>query len=459
MPDQEFNQDGAEINLDVLLTKSKWQDDLKIYIDHIGDYWYSIYTNKHNRQPRLPNIREMKLILNVLRPDIQSVFTLNSILNSVEQEQVNLTEEQCRILQRLDNNQRTIVEGGAGTGKTILAIDKSLRLSKEGKKVLYLCYNRLLGDHVRNWIKLRKNDEYFEAWSIHSWFNHILGKIKHIYSNNVNNNQADTFFDEIYPQKYIEALVELDFEPFDVIIIDEGQDLMKEGYLEAIDLTLKNGLEKGNWHIFWDPLQNIFHTEHNEIIEKLTDFGAVHYSLSINCRNTREIALATAIFSGIDQTLEGAIEGGIQKYIYYRSDDELISLLEKNIIFLLEDGLRKKDIIILSTSKLANSKLSGNSKIAGLRLNDLTETRISNKNTLDYCTIQGFKGLDRRAVLAIDFNSLMSMESRYLHYCGLSRARSYLAVFVNEKDKIFIQQTFDGIWKTTWENFSLITIK
>ena len=81
------------------------------------------------------------------------------------------------------------------------------------------------------------------------------------------------------------------------------------------------------------------------------------------------------------------------------------------------------------------SNLSGISKIAGLYLNDLTESRTVRKNSIDFCTIHGFKGLERRAVLAIDVEDLLAEESRYLNYCGLSRARSYLAVFINKNDK------------------------
>ncbi|MBA7715485.1 hypothetical protein ES703_124533 [subsurface metagenome] len=49
--------------------------------------------------------------------------------------------------------------------------------------------------------------------------------------------------------------------------------------------------------------------------------------------------------------------------------------------------------------------------------------------------MHSFKGLERKAVVAIDLTGLGYGETSLLLYAGLSRARSYLSVFIDEADK------------------------
>ena len=46
----------------------------------------------------------------------------------------------------ISDNPRCLIEGAAGTGKTVLALEYSRRQVKKGNKVLLLCFNRLLGE-------------------------------------------------------------------------------------------------------------------------------------------------------------------------------------------------------------------------------------------------------------------------------------------------------------------------
>jgi superfamily II DNA or RNA helicase len=59
-----------------------------------------------------------------------------------------LTENQYEILDNLDGNQRLLITGGAGTGKTLLAIEAAKRLSAQGLRVLVTCFNQPLGVHL-----------------------------------------------------------------------------------------------------------------------------------------------------------------------------------------------------------------------------------------------------------------------------------------------------------------------
>ena len=60
-----------------------------------------------------------------------------------------LTSEQSVILRQLRSNPRILVRGGAGTGKSFLAVDQVRRLSREGQRVAFVCYSRGLASFAR----------------------------------------------------------------------------------------------------------------------------------------------------------------------------------------------------------------------------------------------------------------------------------------------------------------------
>jgi len=62
-------------------------------------------------------------------------------MQCAEQELLRLTDEQMRILDLLRDTKRLVVKGCAGSGKTLLALEKATRLARDGKYVQLLCYS------------------------------------------------------------------------------------------------------------------------------------------------------------------------------------------------------------------------------------------------------------------------------------------------------------------------------
>lgn len=52
-------------------------------------------------------------------------------------------------LARMRRDRRMVVTGCAGSGKTTLAAAHAKRLARDGARVLFACFNRGLGDHLR----------------------------------------------------------------------------------------------------------------------------------------------------------------------------------------------------------------------------------------------------------------------------------------------------------------------
>jgi len=148
-------------------------------------------------------------------------------------------------------------------------MDKALHKASSGQKVLFLCFNHLLGNHLKSHAKEKCAGENLVVNSIHSWFFEVIkeagldAKLKPF------DKTTTSFFTQHYPEVFMDTFIQLEKECFDCLILDEAQDLLQMPYLDSLDLVLKGGLSEGNWHFFMDPLQNIFSGTDEELIETL----------------------------------------------------------------------------------------------------------------------------------------------------------------------------------------------
>lgn len=67
----------------------------------------------------------------------------------------------------------------------------------------------------------------------------------------------NVYFSELLPEIFYEYLSELSDEElekikYDLIIMDEGQDILKPLYLYSLDTLLRGGFANGDWAVFYD---------------------------------------------------------------------------------------------------------------------------------------------------------------------------------------------------------------
>ena len=164
-----------------------------------------------------------------------------------------LTEEQTTVLDSLAAHNRAAIEGAAGTGKTVLAMEKARRLATTGQRVLLLCFNEPLARD------LSQQADGFEVETFHGFGRRLarragLGRFEPRQPDVKNSRIA--FYTEEAPMVLLEALERLPDERYDAIVVDEAQDFLPDWW-PCLDSALRYGRE-GTLYAFYDPNQRIY---------------------------------------------------------------------------------------------------------------------------------------------------------------------------------------------------------
>lgn len=397
-----------------------------------GQYWFN---------PKSPNPTEnhCRRIADFLRPNFEFHSPLSKA-EVLEGERLYYTKEQFAALDAMHTNSRVIFEGPAGTGKTLLALEAARRAATIGKKVLLICYNRLLGE----WLKSEtKGINGLTADSIHRYLLTYWEKMP------LQNDLPDNFWNETLPINAVEHLF-IEDHPivYDEIIIDEAQDILwNQHFLDFLDLILLGGLSSGNWRIFGDfEKQNIF-SESNVFDYSKMDIrlsNVPHYTLRINCRNTPRIAEYVSLLGGLRPNYSSVRrpDNGVKPNIlFYKSEEEQSEILMNIIRNVFQSGWRSEDIVVLSMCSAAKSVIHLSESLQEI----FSPYEHKTKNKVRYSSVFKFKGLEAPVIIITDVTEIGSLTSQKVFYTGTSRALDHLYILVDdEAKKDMLKRVMDG---------------
>lgn len=387
----------------------------------------------------------LKSIRNFLRPDFDRVVGRATTIQRSEDRLLRLTNEQYDALDLLQANERCIVEGPAGTGKTMLALEYARRASAEGQKVLLLCYNRLLG----YWLARRADDHQcaFTAGSLHQLVrtrileSALRDEFLAAENRARNTEEWERFFSEEYALFGQLALSEAN-ERFDLIVVDEAQDILTTGTLAVLDKWAAGGLAAGRWAFLGDFTRQAIYAWHETRTEPavlLAQYGAVAARLPLrrNCRNTRAVGEETALLSGfpaLPYRLDGSDCLPVD-YRYWSTAADQGRKLRAALDQLIESGVAPNDIVLLSPHQWEKSAASAIASGAPVPVRQLLarEGLPDAGGAVFFSTIHAFKGMESPVVILCDFASIGSDVDRSLLYVGMSRARSHLVLLMQER--------------------------
>ena len=393
-----------------------------------------------------PTRSTIAILTQLLRPDFDVVVTRGVQIEDTEERLLRLTQEQFDALDLVADNPRCFFEGAAGTGKTMLALELARRSAHSGLRTLLVCFNRFLG----NWLE-RQIAEVFKAELAAGRYFKLLRKTIMRSSFAIEFVQKERTelgpenFERIYSEFGSLAIEEVN-EPYEVLIVDEAQDLLRPGILDSFNAWLSGGLASGRWAIFGDFQRQAIFGAHTDKEMKALLRGRAPYFASVrlrqNCRNTRSIGEETALLSGFDSLpyRVGQVTGLAVDYRYYDSPMSQCAALGAVLRQLLADGVKPSDIVVLGRNRLENSAISAVNGANDFKLIEAENVTRSRIPVVRFATIQAFKGMESPVVVMCDVTEVTENEPQALLYVGMSRARSQLTVLMDERVRPLIRE-------------------
>jgi len=353
------------------------------------------------------------------------------------------TKDQVELMDWINRTPKLVVEGVPGSGKTFMAMASAARFAKDGKRVLFLCFNRMLASDIRTRVEQNAVPEdhgtkgLIEVHSYHEFCEILSKKAKFAFGKRLHKDGSDKFFSKTCPELLVSACKKTGYRA-DVLIVDEGQDFT-ELMWESLNSLLH---EETRYYIYHDPLQNLFETTGS--IPKLG--GEPPYRLRYNCRNTQKIIhlleriVKTSIEPrhwsplGLDPAIHDLFAVGQEladeeKQRKVRREAQL-KLLEAHFSTYLNDGVGPERLLITGPFRREKSGLQDVASICGKPLVDHLDEWRTGKGIL-YATIKSLKGLEAGIVAVIDIPPLEGKTyfNRTDLYVACSRARSFVALF------------------------------
>ena len=412
---------------------------MREYIIRLSKFWKSRTTNPNIHTP---NKQQSEAIINLLRPEHEFKVSIASEIRTVERQTITLTENQQDVFEGLLDNDRCLISGSAGTGKTVLATECARHWLQQKKKVGLFCYNKMLAA----WLRENTVDDVGLICNGFLEFMEEIAQIK--ISEEIKREKIEdpnTYYKIKLPDLFDEVIIENEIEGFDCIILDEAQDLFEPRYLESINLILKGGLLDGSWYFFMDAeRQNLYHSsrtyeEANNLLKGYRTYFT-KYTLRDNCRNSQAIIEKLDALFGTHTRFKRMESRGADVVIksYKRSNDQLI-YLEDSINQLKNSGVLLDDIVVLSPMRYERSVVGTMDQFP------VSTDRLCRKKKLLFSTVQSFKGLESPVIILTDFDSIEYDQKKNLLYVGMTRARSALYILVSDKARRTMNEMIQGV--------------
>jgi hypothetical protein len=347
-------------------------------------------------------------------------------------------EEKLRIQQKpvlnlVSLNDRVLVEGGAGTGKSLIGMEVAKRKATEGLRVACLCFNQLIGKWMESQIA-SINQPNLAAGTVHSVLLRLTGV-------SVPEDATSLWWEQEALELIEEKLTDPELASiatFDYLVIDEAQDILARPALwNCLKLFIEGGLEQGRFLMLGDFINQSLTINHNVIEENLLELKghATRWLLDENCRNYRQIGEVALALSASDRnTWSGYMRAGgaLDDWNLYPYDNDAkqVSAVMDLIRLSRNNGFSDADITLLSFCAIGKS-IIGNLVHNGLVMEKASELGSPH---IRYSTINAYKGMESKVIIITDI--VLSPQNRELDrklfYTGMTRATEKLYILCRQ---------------------------
>jgi len=340
---------------------------------------------------------------------------LSAQLADEDRELLRLTEAQFDVLHHLKHFRRAAISGCAGSGKTMIAVEKARRAANEGHRTLLTCFNRPLADH------LTTITAGIDGLDVSSLLALCVAAARHTDQElPVGDDLDQSVYDNIYPNALSKAMTLDPSLRYETVIVDEGQD-MREDWWIAIDDCLVDR-ERSTLYVFFDDNQRLYD-------ERSVPADLPRFPLNANVRNTRQIVEAIRPLYRGDEPIESRGPAGRSIEAVACTPQTARRELERVITRLIHvEAVNDEDIVVLTLSTVESSSVKGASFPGGRTLGFARP----GVKAVRFETVRRFKGLEASLVIIVDVTDRAAADNSDLLYVALSRPRSHL-VLLGEK--------------------------
>ena len=373
-------------------------DNLRNRINEIFHYW-----RKRNQGTFLSNSQAEKFI-SLVNKRVALTVAAGALIPITERKLETINIVQDSIVSMLNNYRKIQIVGGAGTGKTWIAIKKIRQQSLLGKKCLFISYNPSLVEFVKKQIDGQ------DCYSIEGLFS-LFATPKE-----VNQYELDPNGDICYYDRFRTKMLP----KYDCIIVDEAQDCT-EDWAKTVTLFLKSD---GILWIFYDENQNVYKRGFGNGFAIDTE----PYLLINNIRNTQNIHSWIKEKTQMGEQIISNDVCGCDPEVHNYQTRQQAELFVNSVLLQLisEEGVDPQSIVVLTND---NDYDNWNNKVLG----QYTLSKNTQNGALDIklASVSEFKGLEASVVIYLDNwpNSIPKNQEYYNRlYVAGTRAKYYLYI-------------------------------
>jgi hypothetical protein len=373
----------------------------------------------------------IRLLDSLFQPQLELRPLLRRQISQGTQELVALTTAQYDVLDHLRGVRRASIGGPAGSGKTMLAVEKARRLVAEGFRVLLLCFNQPLARYLAGQLAPQLATGRLDVYTFHELSLRMGREAGVLPTEPAQKDQ--TWWDRTLPKALDDAAQTIGGR-YHALIVDEGQDFEK-AWLETLPFLLVEPWEDV-FYVFHDPSQALYRPDVTDTLQLQSSF------IPDNCRNPAPVHdLATRFYTGPETITALRQSGRAPELIVAEDDRSTIEAVRTTLHRLVHDERVLPDqIAVLTAGSLATSAVwrqqtygnevlwNGSYDEAGRTLGLAPELQPEQpSDVVLFDSIRRFKGLEREVVILVELRADDPRLEGFL-YVGMTRALNHLVV-------------------------------
>jgi hypothetical protein len=343
----------------------------------------------------------LERFVRALRPDLHLDGDGGRVMTRTVHRIDATTRTHLAAIRSLDANQKVLVTGGAGTGKTWLVIDWARRAVGRGERTLVVCFNKPIAEYLQR--KLA------ETSAMVGTYHDIVSRLLEPFGFVIPRDPPPQYW-EHEPTAVLTEHLDRVGTPFDTIIVDEGQDLRPHWWTSLMALMDPRGTQR--LLMTADPAQAIY------VRPFQPPQGAMVFELHHNLRSSASVAEVVSYLGGPPPLPDAAGRVPVRHLTAGGSKERRKRVRDLIGELTTQHGVPRSQILVLTLRTWLRDELL---EAAAERPDELPLARWEDRSedTVLCETVHRTKGLERVAVILVGGNDDADPQ---LVYIGASRA-------------------------------------